>query len=47
MDHFDTIVIGAGVAGRGLQMMEVPTPSIQETSTCSTLPPRPLSPVLI
>lgn len=47
MDQFDTMAIGAGVAGRGLQMMKVPTLSIQETLTCSTLPPRPLSPVLI
>ncbi|MET3207046.1 hypothetical protein ABIB17_003959 [Arthrobacter sp. UYEF6] len=34
MDHFDRIVTGAR-----LQLMEVPTPSIQETSTYSTLPP--------
>ena len=27
--------------------MEVPTPFIQESTTCSTLPLRPLSPVLI
>lgn len=35
------VAAGAGASpgrGRGLPMMEVPTPSIQKTSTCLTLP---------